>query len=260
VPGREQGTGPGLPGGPAPGGPDGRVQALLAERPLDDGEGGPGPTVAVGRGDQPGRPAEQPRLDLRGHEQRDRPGPVERRVGRRPVGDPARKLDGEVDGVQGAHAGSFWVDDPALEGSCGSPGRTPGGGRDSGTGPGGRLASAGASRAPGPGTRAGPLQPRGEAGVAVQGALGGVPVRHAKARGCRSRPRLSSLTRSGVAFIRSQPSRAAAVAGSTQLIRVFRLWFGHLWCLRPPEHRFAGTRQAPGPSRSQAVAVSPGRT
>jgi hypothetical protein len=52
------------------------------------------------------------------------------------------------------------------------------------TGPGGRLASVGGrSRAPGPGTRAGPLQPRREAGVAAQG---GVPVRHGNAGGCRA--------------------------------------------------------------------------
>jgi hypothetical protein len=63
------------------------------------------------------------------------------------------------------------------------------------TGPGGRLASArGRSRAPGPGTRAGPLQPRGEAGVA---ALGGVPVRHGKPGGCPHRRRLSSRQAGG---------------------------------------------------------------
>jgi hypothetical protein len=36
------------------------------------------------------------------------------------------------------------------------------------------------------------------------------------------------------AFIGSQPSRAAPVARSTWLIGAFRLWFGRLWCLRPP--------------------------
>jgi len=121
MPGREQGARPFLPGGPPARGPDGRVQALLAERPLDHGQGRAGPAVGVGCGDHPGGPAEQPRLDLGGDEERDRPGPVGREVGRGPVGDPARKLDGEVDGIQGAHRGVLWVAIPALEGPCGSP-------------------------------------------------------------------------------------------------------------------------------------------
>jgi hypothetical protein len=198
MPTREQGAGPGRPGGPAPGGPDGRVQALLAEAALDHRQGLDGPTVPVDRGDQPGRPAGQPGLDLGGGEQGDRP----RMVGRdglvRGLGGEA---DGQVDqgglrpsgggrvaGVGGAHADVL----------CGGPGawaavrqRVDAGRRQGvAVGPGGRLASAGGrSRAPGPGTRAGPLQPRGEAGVA---ALGGVPVRHGKRGGCRRRRRLSS--------------------------------------------------------------------
>ena len=252
--GREQGAGPGLPGGPAPGGPDGRVQALLAERPVDDGEGRAGPAVPVRPGDQPGRPAEQPRLDLRGDQERDRPRPVGRRVGRGPVGNPARKLDGELDGVEEAHAGPLGGR-PALAGSCGShedAGRRAG----LGTGPGGRLASAGGSRAPGPGTRAGPLQPRGEAGVAVQGALGGVPVRHGKARGCRFRPRLSSLTRPSGRLYR------IATIPCCCGCRIDPVDWGVSNTVWPPlvptspEHRSAGTRQAPGPSRSQALPFS----
>jgi hypothetical protein len=76
---------------------------------------------------------------------------------------------------------SFGVDPPGAGWPCGS-GMTPGGEQGLEDRPGWRLASAGVgSRAPGPGTRAGPLQPRGEAGVAAQG---GVRMRHGNAGGC----------------------------------------------------------------------------
>ena len=147
VAGREQGAGPGLPGGPAPGGPDGRVQALLTERPLDDGERRPGPAVPVGRGDEPGRPAEQPRLDLRGDQERDRPGPVGRGCGQPGdapalVGyppsqgpraswgglrrDPGRELDGEVDQL-GLRPGGGWSANGIERAHAGPLGGDPGG-------------------------------------------------------------------------------------------------------------------------------------
>jgi hypothetical protein len=121
VPGREQGGRPRLPGRPAAGGPDGHVQALLAERPLHDREGRAGPAVRVGCRGEPGRPAEQPRLGLGADEERHRPGAVGRICGQPddpragfgcppergpipggwgcgvPAGDSARELDGEVD-------------------------------------------------------------------------------------------------------------------------------------------------------------------
>jgi hypothetical protein len=76
---------------------------------------------------------------------------------------------------------SFWGGPPGAGWPCGS-GMTPGGEQGLVDRPGWRLASAGGvSRAPGPGTRAGPLQPRGEAGVAAQG---GVRMRHGNAGGC----------------------------------------------------------------------------
>jgi hypothetical protein len=228
---REQGAGPGPPGGPAAGGPDGRVEALLAEAALDDRDRLGAPAMAVGRGDQAGGPGEQPGLDRRGDQQGHRPDALGRGCGQPedtfpPVGYPPGKgphigrggfvrglvrglvrrlvsqlvhqADGQVDqgglrpcggrgagGVGGAHADVLWGG-PRRSGGRAAAGLTPGGERDSWVGPGGRLASAGGrSRAPGPGTRAGPLQPRGEAGVV---ALGGVPVRHGKAGGCRYRP------------------------------------------------------------------------
>ena len=120
MPGREQGTGAGPPGRPAAGHPDGRVQALLAERPLDHRHSHRGPAVAVGGRDQPDRPPEQPRLHLPGHQQRHRPRPVLRACGR--IGGEA---DGELDqlgrwpcgrgggrradGIEGAHAGVLCV-------------------------------------------------------------------------------------------------------------------------------------------------------
>jgi hypothetical protein len=177
VAGREQGAGPGPPGGPAAGGPDGRVEALLAERALDHRDGHGGGAVVVGGGDQPGRPPEEPGLGLRGDQQGDRPRPVGRARGHGPgllgqVGGQLDELGREAGGGEGAHAGVL---------CCGRAGRT--------TGPGGRLASAGGrSRTPGPGTRAGPDRPQCEAGVAG----GGVPVRHGNRGGCRQRRRLSS--------------------------------------------------------------------
>ena len=176
VPGREQGAGPGPPGGPAAGGPDGGVEALLAERALDHRDGHRGGPVVMGGGDQPGRPPKEPGLGLRGDEQRDRPRPVARlRNGlglQCQVGGQLEELGRKAGGAEGAHAGVL---------CCGREGRT--------TGPSGRLASAGGrSRTPGPGTRAGPDQPRGEA----RGAVGGVPVRHGNPGGCRQRRRLSS--------------------------------------------------------------------
>jgi hypothetical protein len=149
VPGREQGGRPRLPGRPAAGGPDGHVQALLAQRPFDDREGRAGPAVGVGCRGEPGWPAEQPRLGLGADEQGYRPGAVGRACGQPddpragfgyppergpipggwgcgvPAGDSARELDGEVgqpglrpggggwgsDGVEGAHA------DVLLDGS-----------------------------------------------------------------------------------------------------------------------------------------------
>ena len=111
-------------------------------------------------------------------------------------GRPAREADGQlgqiglgpwgragrvVDGVGGAHADVLWGGPPGAGWPCGS-GMTPGGEQGLEDRPGWRLASAGVgSRAPGPGTRAGPLQPRGEAGVAAQG---GVRMRHGNAGGC----------------------------------------------------------------------------
>src|SRR4029453_2981353 len=144
---------------------------------------------------------------------------------------------------------------------CEGPGRrmaAPGGEKDSRTGPGGRLASTGGrSRAPGPGTRAGPLQPRGEAGVAAQG---GVPVRHGTAEGAVPPVACQANGRSAGAFIGSQPTRAAVVAGSARSVGVVRLSFSRLWCLRPPVVRPSGTRRAPDLPRVTAVVVSPGRT
>jgi hypothetical protein len=76
VAGREEGAGPGPPGGPAAGGPDGQVEALLAEAAIDHGDGHAGPAVVVGWRYQPGRPRQQPGLDLGRDQQRNRPGPV----------------------------------------------------------------------------------------------------------------------------------------------------------------------------------------
>jgi hypothetical protein len=124
---------------------------------------------------------------------------------------------------------------------------TPGGEKIPGTGPSGRLASAGGqSRAPGPGTRAGPIAPRGGAG-AIQG---GVPVRHHKPEGCRRGP--------GVSSPRARESRLYRIAtnswrGGCRIALAgwgIGLWFDRLWCLRPPVHRRAGTRQAPDPPGS----------
>jgi hypothetical protein len=236
MPGREQRAGPGLPGGPPPGGPDGRVQALLAERPHDHGEGHGRVPVVVDGGDHPRRPADQPRLDARGHQQRHRPGRVGRGFEQSGlVREPGGQLDQlgiwpgwpGVGDVDGAHGSSFVRSRPA-HGSAAAPG----GEKDSRTGPGGRLASTGGrSRAPGPGTRAGPLQPRGEAGVAAQG---GVPVRHGNAEGAVPPVACQANGRSAGAFIRSQPTRAAVVAGSARSVGVVRLSFSRLWCLRPP--------------------------
>jgi hypothetical protein len=127
MPGREQGAGPGLPGGPPTGGPDGRVEALLAEPPLDHGQGHGRVPVVVHGGDQPGRPADQPRLDARGHQQRDRPGWVGwafEQAGL--VGEPGGQLDElgiwpgwrGVGGVDGAHGTSL-----VREGLADRPGR-----------------------------------------------------------------------------------------------------------------------------------------
>ena len=277
MPGREQGGRPRLPGRPAAGGPDGHVQALLAERPLDDREGRAGPAVGVGRRGEPGRPAEQPRLGLGADEEGHRPGPVGGACGQPddpragfgyppgrgpnsggwgcgvpasggcgcgvPAGDSARELGGEAgqprlrpggggwgsDGVEGAHAGPLGGWRRSGGRAAAAERRVESRTRDR---PGGRLASAGGrSRTPGPGTRAGPLRPRGEAGVAVQGALGGVPVRHGRREGAAPRARCQARPGPPAAFIGSQPSRAAVDAGSARLIRVFRLWFRHLWCL-----------------------------
>jgi hypothetical protein len=116
VPGREQRAGPGLPGGPPPGGPDGRVQALLAERPLDHGEDHGRVPVVVDGGDHPGLPADQPRLDFRAHQQRHRPGRVGRGFEQSGlVREPGGQLDQlgiwpgwpGVGDVHGAHGSSF---------------------------------------------------------------------------------------------------------------------------------------------------------
>jgi hypothetical protein len=130
MPGREQRAGPGLPGGPPTGGPDGRVQALLAEPPLDHGQGHGRVPVVVDGGDQPGWPADQPRLDVRGHQQRHRPGSVGRAFQQ---GGLVREPGGQLDqlgirpgwpgagGVDGAHGSSF-VYDPAAHGGAAAPG------------------------------------------------------------------------------------------------------------------------------------------
>jgi hypothetical protein len=197
MPGREQGAGPGPPGGAAAGGPDGRVEALLAEGPLHHRDGLGAAAMVVDGRDQPRRPAHQPGLHLRGHEQRHRPamrfdlGPG--RASRYRLGCQA---GGQLDqlGPRPGGRGGGWAVCDSGRGHADvlvvSTGARRVGRRTRRNGPGGRLASAGGqSRAPGPGTRAGPLQPRGEAGVAGQG---GVPVRHGKAGGCRPGRRLSS--------------------------------------------------------------------
>ena len=79
---REEGAGPGPPGGPPPSGPDGRVEALLAEVALDHRDGNGRAAVVVGRRHQPRRPPKQPGLDLRRDKQRHRPGRVVRGGGR----------------------------------------------------------------------------------------------------------------------------------------------------------------------------------
>jgi hypothetical protein len=97
VAGREHRRLPGPPGGPPAGGPDGRVQALLAERALHDRERDRRAAVVVGRRRLPGRPAEQPDLDVVGQQQRDLPGT------RPPAGRVAGGLDlaGDPGGLLG---------------------------------------------------------------------------------------------------------------------------------------------------------------
>jgi hypothetical protein len=132
MPGREQRAGPGLPGGPPTGGPDGRVQALLAEPPLDHGQGHGRAAMAVGAGDQPRGPVNQPRLDLRGDQERHQPG-----VGRGLVREIDREVDresgGQLDqlGVRprwcGSGRGTGGIDGAHADVLCGGPRRTAGG-------------------------------------------------------------------------------------------------------------------------------------
>jgi hypothetical protein len=134
---REHCGGAGPPGGPAAGGPDGRVEALLAECALDDGDGDGVAVVAMGGCDQPGRPAEQPGLGLRGDQQRDRPGPVGGRVGEGhglggQVGGEPGEPGRNGNGTEGAHAGVLLVRNGKDEGTAragGSPQRVGGAGR-----------------------------------------------------------------------------------------------------------------------------------
>ena len=247
VTGREHGGGPGPPGGPAAGGPDGRVEALLAERAVDHRDGHGGAAVVVGRGDQAGRPPEEPGLGLRGDQQWDRPGPVGR------PGGGGRGLQGQVDGEpdqlgrkvgggEGAHAGVLCYGG----GKDGRPARA--GGSPQQLGEAGRRARGHAQDPFSLGVRRGS---RPWVAFRCGMAMGEGAVRGAVCQADRPDP---------VAFIGSQPSRAAVVAGVARLIRPLRLWFRHLWCLHPPLYGPAGTRQAPDPAGVVSLPLSPGRT
>lgn len=256
--GREQGGRAGLPGGAAAGGPDGGVEALLAEHALGDRERHRRTAMVVGRCDQPGGPAEQPGLDLRGAQERDRPCPVGRSASGVGPSGLGRQAGGQLD--QPAHrprgCGGHSRVTGGVDGAHGRPLRSWSGARAAqwprarrragdkipGTGPSGRLASAGGrSRAPGPGTRAGPVAPRGEAG-AIQG---GVPLRRHKPKGAvaargvsRRRARGSRLYR--IATISWRCGCRIALTGWG-----IRLWFDRFGDCVPRcttlLHRLAGT-------------------
>src|SRR4029450_12919685 len=91
-----------------------------------------------------------------------------------------------------------------------------------------------------------PRQPRGETGVRAQG---GVPVRHGAAEGAVPPVACQANGRSAGAFIGSQPTRAAVVAGSARSVGVVRLSSYRLWCLTSPVVR---------PSLRRAPDLSPG--
>ena len=191
VAGRERRRGPGPPGGPPAGGPDGRVEALLAERALHDGERHRRRAVVVGRRHLAGRPAEQPGLDLRGQQERDLPGArrsarcVEA-AGLELVGEPGGQL-GEAAGLErGRGHDVMWAHGILFGGSVRLAGPVP---RRS-------PQRAGSRMAPGPGTRAGRLRPPVGDEVTVQGVT---RVRHdGRERSC-SRTGMSSAV--GVAAL-----------------------------------------------------------
>jgi hypothetical protein len=222
---------PGPPGGPPAGGPDGRVEALLGERTLKDRERDRRPAVVVGRRHLPGRPAEQPGLDVRCQQERDLPG------ARRPAGRAASGLElaGEPGGQLGQAAGVergwghdvMWAHGHPLGGSVRLAGPVP------------RCSPrrAGSRWAPGPGTRAGRLRPPVGDEVGVQGVT---RVRHDERERSCSRAAMSRPPASR-SFIGSQPSCAAVVAPRAGSIGPIRVGFG-------PTQRIAWSSEASVPA------------